>query len=172
MIAYVSILSVLLLLVLAVVCVDAWRFLGTLAGRFHIGRWQDRRAWQEALARTAAAWTRRMPAVPKRDQGRRILWEMARGTYADAAIQGWQAAGLFLGLHVYAADRKDEALKERLRHSLEEHELVKNYLDVPYPERWEVDRLLLDYAVLEAGCRGADQVAEARQPQAAADAAL
>ena len=161
MIAYVSILSVLLLLVLAVVCVDAWRFLGTLAGRFHIGRWQDRRAWQEALARTAAAWTRRMPAVPKRDQGRRILWEMARGTYADAAIQGWQAAGLFLGLHAYAADRKDEALKERLRRSLEEHELVRNCLAVPEPERWEADRLLLDYAVLEAGCRGADQVAEA-----------
>ena len=148
MIAYVSILSVLLLLVLAVVCVDAWRFLGTLAGRFHIGRWQDRRAWQEALARTAAAWTRRMPAVPKRDQGRRILWEMARGTYADAAIQGWQAAGLFLGLHVYAADRKDEALKERLRHSLEEHELVRNCLAVPEPERWEADRLLLDLSLI------------------------
>lgn len=161
MIAYVSILSVLLLLALAVVCVDAWRFLGTLAGRFHIGRWQDRRAWQEALARTAAAWTRRMPAVPKRDQGRRILWEMARGTYADAAIQGWQAAGLFLGLHAYAADRKDEALKERLRRSLEEHELLKNDPGVPAPERWEADRLLLDYAVLEAGCRGADRVAEA-----------
>lgn len=161
MIAYVSILSVLLLLVLAVVCVDAWRFLGTLAGRFHIGRWQDRRAWQEALARTASSWTRRMPAVPKRDQGRRILWEMARGTYADAAIQGWQAAGLFLGLHAYAADRKDEALKEKLRRSLEEHELVRNCLAVPEPERWEADRLLLDYAVLEAGCRGADQVAEA-----------
>lgn len=32
---------------------------------------------------------------------------------------------------------------------------------VPEPERWEADRLLLDYAVLEAGCRGADQVAEA-----------
>ena len=28
-------------------------------------------------------------------------------------------------------------------------------------DRWEADRLLLDYAVLEAGCRGADQVAEA-----------
>lgn len=161
MITYVAVLSVLLLLVLAVVCVDAWRFLGTLAGRFRIGRWQDRRAWQESLARTAAAWTRRMPSVPKRDQGRRILWDMVRGTYADAAIQGWQTAGLFLGLHAYAEDRKDEALKERLRRSLEEHELVKNYLDVPEPERWEADRLLLDYAVLETGCRSADQVTQA-----------
>lgn len=158
---YVSIVSVLLLLALAVVCVDAWRFMGTLAGRVRIGRWQDRRAWQEALARTALSWTRRMPAVPRKDQGRRILWEMVRGTYADTAIQGWQAAGLFLGLNAYAADRKDEALGETLRRRLEEHELVKNYLAVPRPERWEVDRLLLDYAVLEAGCRGAGQVAEA-----------
>lgn len=158
---YVSMLSVLLLLALAVVCVDAWRFMGTLAGRFRIGRWQDRRAWQDALARTALSWTRRMPAVPKRDQGRRILWEMARGTYADTAIQGWQAAGLFLGLHAYAAGRKDEELKERLRRNLEGHELVKNFLAVPEPERWEADRLLLDYAVLEAGCRGAEQVAQA-----------
>lgn len=161
MIAYVSILSVLLLLALAVVCVDAWRFLGTLAGRFHIGRWQDRRAWQEALARTAAAWTRRMPAVPKRDQGRRILWEMVRGAYADAAIQGWQAAGLFLGLRAYAEDRNDGVLKEKLSRDLEEHTLVKSFLAVPVPERWEVDRLLLDYAVLEAGGRRAEQVAEA-----------
>ena len=158
---YVSIASVLLLLALAVVCVDAWRFLGTLAGRVRIGRWQDRRAWQEALARTALSWTRRMPAVPRKDQGRRILWEMVRGTYADTAIQGWQAAGLFLGLNAYAADKKDEALGETLRRRLEEHKLVKNYLAVPRPERWEVDRLLLDYAVLEAGCRGAGQVAEA-----------
>lgn len=158
---YVSITSVLLLLALAVVCVDAWRFMGTLAGRVRIGRWQDRRAWQEALARTALSWTRRMPAVPRKDQGRRILWEMVRGTYADTAIQGWQAAGLFLGLNAYAADRKDEVLGETLRRRLEEHELVKNYLAVPRPERWEVDRLLLDYAVLEAGCRRAGQVAEA-----------
>lgn len=158
---YVSIASVLLLLALAVVCVDAWRFMGTLAGRVRIGRWQDRRAWQEALARTALSWTRRMPAVPRKDQGRRILWEMVRGTYADTAIQGWQAAGLFLGLNAYAADRKDEALGETLLRRLEEHELVKNYLAVLRPERWEVDRLLLDYAVLEAGCRGAEQVAEA-----------
>lgn len=158
---YVSIASVLLLLALAVVCVDAWRFMGTLAGRVRIGRWQDRCAWQEALARTALSWTRRMPAVPRKDQGRRILWEMVRGTYADTAIQGWQAAGLFLGLNAYAADRKDEALGETLRRRLEEHELVKNYLETPDAERWEVDRLLLDYAVLEAGCRGAGQVAEA-----------
>lgn len=128
MIAYVSILSVLLLLVLAVVCVDAWRFLGTLAGRFHIGRWQDRRAWQEALARTAAAWTRRMPAVPKRDQGQAHPVGDGAGNLRGRRHSGWQAAGLFLGLHVYAADRKDEALKERLRHSLEEHELVRNCL--------------------------------------------
>lgn len=158
---YVSIASVLLLLALAVVCVDAWRFMGTLAGRVRIGRWQDRRAWQEALARTALSWTRRMPAVPRKDQGRRILWEMVRGTYADTAIQGWQAAGLFLGLNAYAVDRKDVVLGETLRRRLEEHELVKNYLAVPRPERWEVDRLLLDYAVLEVGCRGAGQVAEA-----------
>ncbi|WP_302013837.1 glycoside hydrolase family 88 protein [uncultured Akkermansia sp.] len=161
MTAYVSILSVLLLLALAVVCVDAWRFAGTLAGRFHIGRWEDRHAWQEALARTAVSWTRRMPAIPKRDQGRRILWEMVRGAYADAAIQGWQAAGLFLGLHAYAEDRNDGVLKEKLFRDLEEHTLVKSFLAVPAPERWEVDRLLLDYAVLEAGGRRAEQVAEA-----------
>ena len=96
MIAYVSILSVLLLLVLAVVCVDAWRFLGTLAGRFHIGRWQDRRAWQEALARTAAAWTRRMPAVPRRDQGRHPVGDGAgnlRGRRHSGVAGGWVVPG-------------------------------------------------------------------------------
>lgn len=151
MIVYVSILSVLAVVVAAVAFVDAWRFMGTWGGRVRIGRWQDRRAWQEALARKAAAWTKRMPVVPKKDQGRRVLWDMATGHYADSSIQGWQTAGLFLGLLAYAGDRGDGALREKLARSLAKHAMVAGYLDSPEPERWEVDRMLLDYAVLEAG---------------------
>ena len=109
---YVSILSVAAVVAAAAACVDAWRFLGTWTGRIRIGRWRDRRAWQDALARRASAWMKRMPPVPKKDQGRLVLWDMLRGAYADAAIQGWQLAGLSLGLNAYAGDRNDGDLRE------------------------------------------------------------
>lgn len=160
MIVYVYILSALAALAAVVACVDAWRFMGTWTGRIRIGRWSDRRAWQDALARTAVSWMKRMPAVPKKDQGRLVLWDMARGRYADASIQGWQMAGISLGLNAYAGDRNDDALREKLRRALEEHELLKNYVPPLDPEQWEVDRLLLDYAVLDAGCGMAAGVAE------------
>lgn len=128
MIVYVYILSALAALAAFVACVDAWRFMGTWTGRIRIGRWSDRRAWQDALARTAVSWMKRMPAVPKKDQGRLVLWDMVRGRYADASIQGWQMAGISLGLNAYAGDRNDDALREKLRRALEEHELLKNYV--------------------------------------------
>ncbi|MFR0850436.1 hypothetical protein [Akkermansia sp.] len=131
---YVSILSAAAVLAAAAACVDAWRFMGIWTGRIRIGRWRDRRAWQDALARKAAAWLKRMPAVPKKDQGRLVLWDMLRGAYADAAIQGWQLGGLSLGLNAYAGDRNDGGLKEKLRDALGRHELVVNYLERENPE--------------------------------------
>lgn len=157
---YVSILSVAAVFAAAAACVDAWRFLETWTGRIRIGRWRDRRAWQDALARKAAAWMKRMPAVPKKDQGRLVLWDMLRGAYADAAIQGWQLAGLSLGLNAYAGDRNDGNLKEKLRDALGRHELVANYLKRGNSRTWEVDRMLLDYAVLEAGCGVEERLVE------------
>lgn len=135
----------------AVAAVDAWRLLATWAGRIHTGRWAERRAWREALARRAQSWMRHMPAVPKKDQGRLVLWDMVRGNYAHTAIQGWQLAGLALGISAHARATGDEALAAQLRRALAGHELVHRYRSDPAPAHWEIDRMLLDYAVLETG---------------------
>lgn len=71
-----------------------------------------------------------------------------------------QLGGLSLGLNAYAGDRNDGGLKEKLRDALGRHELVVNYLERENPGTWEVDRMLLDYAVLEAGCGGEDRLME------------
>lgn len=136
---------------LAITAVDLWRLAATWAGRIHTGRWSGRRAWKEALARRACAWVRRMPAVPKKDQGRFVLWDILRGTYAHTSIQGWQLAGLALGIAAHARVTGDEELAGRLRRALAGHELVRRYRDGEAATRWETDRMLLDYAVLETG---------------------
>lgn len=151
-------LSLVAAMALAIAAVDLWRFLATWGGRIRTGRWNDRSAWRKALALRARAWLRHMPAVPKKDQGRFVLWDMARGTYAHAAIQGWQLAGLALGLAAHARQKGDEQLIEKLRRALAAHELVHRYRIDPSPAHWEIDRMLLDYAVLETGAEDAGLV--------------
>ncbi len=135
--------------ILAFAAVDAWRFFGTWGGRIHIGQWKERRPWQDALARTALLWTKRTPAVPKKDQGRLVLWDMLRGKYADSSIQGWQLAGLLLGLTTYARRRNAVSLTEKLRL------LAQAKPSEQDREGCAIDGMLLDYALIEADPAGA-----------------
>lgn len=144
MTALLLILSFLAAVVLAFAAVDAWRFLGTWGGRIHIGRWRSPRDWQNALASRALRWTKRTPAVPKKDQNRLVLWDMLHGTYADSSIQGWQLAGLVLGLAAHAQEQNDPALNEHLR------EIARSIPPEKETGGCAVDGMLLDYALLVA----------------------
>lgn len=137
-------LSLLAAAVLAFAAVDAWRFLGTWGGRIHIGRWHNRHDWRHALAARALRWTKRTPTVPKKDQSRLVLWDMLRGTYADSSIQGWQLAGLVLGLAAHAAAQNDAALSEYLRR------LARSRAPEKQNKGASIDGMLLEYALLAA----------------------
>lgn len=60
--------------------------LNTWQARIHIGRWNDRVEWQEALSGKARKWLRHMPEVP-------VSGRKGRNT-----VKQWQIAGLLLGL--------------------------------------------------------------------------
>lgn len=66
--------------------------------RIHIGRWSDRRQWQEALEGKARKWLRKSPTVKISDNNRWVLYDMLRGRYRSRTIQAWQDAGLLFGL--------------------------------------------------------------------------
>ena len=66
--------------------------------RIHIGRWTDRKAWQQAVEKKARQWLYKSPTVQITDQDRLVLWDMLKGNYRSTTIQSWQDAGLLLSL--------------------------------------------------------------------------
>lgn len=66
--------------------------------RIRIGRWNDRKVWQEAVKRKAKDWSLHTPTVKITDQNRMVVWDMLQGNYRSKQIQSWQDAGLLLGL--------------------------------------------------------------------------
>jgi hypothetical protein len=51
--------------------------------RIHIGRWTDRKAWQQAVEKKARQWLYKSPTVQITDQDRLVLWDM----WIDSGIQ-------------------------------------------------------------------------------------
>ena len=100
-------LTLVLLLIVAVcllfVMVDASVNLHEWLLRIHIGRWQVRNVWQQAVERKAKEWLIHAPTVRQTAQNRLVLWDIIRGKYRNSTIQTWQDAGLILGLGKQAA---------------------------------------------------------------------
>lgn len=78
--------------------VDFYVHLMEWQSRIHIGRWQDRNQWANAVKKRAIKWTHRPPTVKLTDQSRLLLLDMIKGKYRNTTVQSWQDAGLILGL--------------------------------------------------------------------------
>lgn len=83
---------------LAFLLVDAWINLSEWQSRIHIGRWTDRKQWQEAIEKKAWQWLKKSPSVRTSNNTRLLLWDMLTGKYRNKTVQSWQDAGLLLGL--------------------------------------------------------------------------
>lgn len=78
--------------------VDFYHYLVNRYCRYHIGRWPDTQAWQQAVIHRAIRWTVKTPTVKITDNNRYLLLDMLQGRYRSSTIQSWQTASLFLGL--------------------------------------------------------------------------
>lgn len=87
-----------LFIALAFFLVDVWINLSEWQSRIHIGRWSDRKQWQEAVEKKAWQWIKKAPAVRTNNNTRLLLWDMLTGKYRNKTVQSWQDAGLLLGL--------------------------------------------------------------------------
>ena len=110
--------------------VDAFLAFQEWQQRIHIGRWNNRKEWQQAVERKAKDWLRHAPTVKITDQNRMVVWDMLQGNYRSKQIQSWQDAGLLLGLY-----------KEDARHYVNAHPQL--FKESPL----EVDQALLAYAL-------------------------
>lgn len=98
--------------------------------RIHIGRWTDRKAWQQAVEKKARQWLYKSPTVQITDQDQLILWDMLKGNYRSTTIQSWQDAGLLLSLPEQDAQ-----------------EYVKRHPSLFIKENWQIDQSLLAYVL-------------------------
>lgn len=91
--------------------------------RIHIGRWQDRRQWQNAVEHVCKRWVVSTPRVSVHDEKRLVLWDKIRGKHTRGEIQLWQKAALLLALD-------EDAAKEYQKHngSFIKGELVPEHL--------------------------------------------
>lgn len=82
----------------AIFAVDGFFWLIDRYCRFHIGRWPDQQAWEDAVYRIAKKWSRKTPTVKITDNSRYVLLDMLSGRYRSQSIQSWQNAAIILGL--------------------------------------------------------------------------
>ena len=134
------IVSALLLVCLFFFGVDACVNIYEWQARIHIGRWNGRTEWQNAIEKKAKEWLRHAPTVRQTAQDRLILWDIIRGKYRNSTIQTWQDAGLILGLG------EQDAM-----------DYVKTHKDVFEKEEILPEDLLLAYVLKKNGCLSGQQ---------------
>lgn len=91
-------LIILISLITPFLLTDSWMAFNTWQKRIHIGRWNDKKKWQDAIRKKAVSWLNHAPIIPVSDERRLILWDILLGRYGNNNLQSWQYAGLLLGL--------------------------------------------------------------------------
>ena len=120
--------------------VDFFIFFNEWQQRIHIGRWENRESWQQAVEKKAKSWLRHSPTTQVTDQSRLVLWDMFCGNYRSNTIQSWQDAGLLLGLN------KEDAIS-----------YLKYHPQLFTSPTLEFDQALLAYALKKQGVLSTDK---------------
>ncbi|WP_231572579.1 glycoside hydrolase family 88 protein [Halobacillus sp. BBL2006] len=74
--------------------------------RIHIGRYTDKKKWNEEISKKGALWLVKTPKIKVTDNTRLILLDMVKGNYSKNNIQYWQEASLLLGMTEYINNNK------------------------------------------------------------------
>ncbi|MFD0682127.1 MULTISPECIES: glycoside hydrolase family 88 protein [unclassified Paenibacillus] len=140
------------LLLLGIVCVVILIDLVPLGKdwlyRIHIGRYQDKQAWNKSITRIGAKWLNTTPKIKVTDNTRWVVIDMLKGNYTKHAIQHWQEASLLLGLSEYLKTNKDQEVERELKKFLSsKFDRTGQWLQLPK----EVDGAILAYAVITLG---------------------
>jgi unsaturated rhamnogalacturonyl hydrolase len=145
MAAYIAV-FILLALGLAIFILDTFPVANTWQSRIHIGRWENRAEWAEAISQVASKWLRKTPTITLTDNRRLVVIDMLRGQYRRDSIQHWQQAALLLGL---AEEQKRQPDAKRAQ------SLADFISSIVVSGRWktrpdEIDSAILAYAMIEA----------------------
>lgn len=123
--------------------VDFYHYMVDRYCRFHIGRWPDTQAWQQAVTHRAIRWTVRTPTVKITDNNRYLLLDMLQGRYRSNTIQSWQTGSLLLGLGHIGTPQCKEAVQKAVDKLLDQNGMFRT-------QPTNVDCGLLTYSLLKS----------------------
>lgn len=109
--------------------------------RVHIGRWESREKWRQAVEKRAVWWLKYTPTVRQTDNSRYVLIDILKGKYRNQTIQSWQKAGLLVGLKECTSDWAKKEVEKWKKQIFDENGMWKKNID-------KVDFSMLGYAAL------------------------
>lgn len=125
MIALCVLLGIIAAVALAIWGVDYYHYLTNRYCRYHIGKWPDTKAWQQAVICRAIRWTVKTPTVKFTDNNRYLLIDMLQGRYRNNTIQSWQTASLLLGLEHIGTSQCKDAIQKAIDRLLDENGMFR-----------------------------------------------
>lgn len=122
--------------------IDFYFFIVNRYCRFHIGRWNNDKQWENTVIKKGLSWVKKTPTVKKTDNSRYVLFDMIHGEYRSQTIQSWQKGALILGLQNINDKKSKESIETALNHLIDS---TGNFKNNPVA----VDCGLLSYAILK-----------------------
>ena len=133
---------ILIILIIVILLNDIIPIIKTWVSRIHIGRYDNKDIWKNAIAEKSIKWINNTPKIKVTDNTRLVIIDKLKGNYSKSAIQHWQHAALLLGLN----EDKDNKANESINKYLNSH----FYDNGQWKEKPEfVDCAILSYAVMK-----------------------
>lgn len=136
--------GIILISILVILLIDIVPIIYTWIARIHIGRYNDKKQWENALINRSIKWLNNTPKIKVTDNTRLTVIDRLKGNYTKSAIQHWQQAALILGLN------ESEYTKAEV------NDAVNKYLNLHFDSngQWKekpkfVDSAILSYAVMK-----------------------
>lgn len=133
---------ILILLIVVVLLNDIIPITKTWISRIHIGRYDNKDIWKNAIAGKSVKWLNNTPKIKVTDNTRLVIIDKLKGNYSKSAIQHWQHAALLLGLNEGGDNKANESINKYLNSHFDGNGQWKEK-----PEF--VDCAILSYAIMK-----------------------
>ena len=133
---------ILIILIMVILLNDIIPIMKTWVSRIHIGRYDNKDIWKNAIAEKSIKWINNTPKIKVTDNTRLVIIDKLKGNYSKSAIQHWQHAALLLGLNEDENNKANESINQYLNSHFDGNGQWKEK-----PEF--VDCAILSYAVMK-----------------------
>lgn len=133
---------ILIILIMVILLNDIIPIMKTWVSRIHIGRYDNKDIWKNAIEEKSIKWINNTPKIKVTDNTRLVIIDKLKGNYSKSAIQHWQHAALLLGLNEDENNKANESINQYLNSHFDGNGQWKEK-----PEF--VDCAILSYAVMK-----------------------